>query len=75
MGTLEQSVKHYGRKLGFDIVGITTAEPFVPDERAAMQRIRDGLMDGLPWYTEERVRRATHPEVLLPGAGAADPNV
>ena len=25
-------------------------------------------MDGLPWYTEERVRRATHPEVLLGGA-------
>ena len=25
-------------------------------------------MDGLPWYTEERVCKATHPEVLLPGA-------
>ena len=25
-------------------------------------------MDGLPWYTEERVRRATNPEVLLPGS-------
>ena len=68
MGTLEQSVKEYGEELGFDIVGITTAEPFVRDERAAIRRIRDGLMDGLPWYTEERVHRATHPEVLLPGA-------
>ena len=68
MGTLEQSVKEYGEELGFDIVGITTAEPFVRDERAAIRRIRDGLMDGLPWYTEEHVHRATHPEVLLPGA-------
>ena len=25
-------------------------------------------MDGLPWYTEERVRRANHPELLLEGA-------
>ena len=25
-------------------------------------------MDGLPWYTEERVHRANHPEVLLDGA-------
>ena len=66
--TLAQSVKQYGKELGFDVVGIATAEPFLRDEQAAIQRIRDGLMDGLPWYTEERVRRATHPEVLLPGA-------
>ena len=65
---LENTIKDYGRSLGFDIVGIATAEPFYRDEQAAIQRIRDGMMDGLPWYTEERVRRATHPEVLLPGA-------
>ena len=68
MITLEQSIKQYGKDLGFDIVGITTAEPFIRDEQAAIERIRGGLMDGLPWYTEERVHRATHPEVLLPGA-------
>ena len=68
MGELEESIKRYGRELGFDIVGITMAEPFPRDEMAAIDRIRQGLMDGLPWYTEERVRRATHPEVLLPGS-------
>jgi epoxyqueuosine reductase len=68
MKTLEQTVKEYAKSLGFDVVGITSAEPFLRDERAAIKRIRDGLMDGLPWYTEERVRRATHPEVLLPEA-------
>ena len=68
MGTLEQSIEAYGKELGFDIVGITTAEPFPRDERAAIDRIRAGMMDGLPWYTEERVHRATHPEELLPGA-------
>ena len=68
MYNLEDSIRQYGRELGFDVVGITTAEPFLRDEQAAIQRVRQGLMDGLPWYTEERVHRATHPEVLLPGA-------
>ncbi len=68
MVALEKAVKQLGRSLGFDVVGITTAEPFVRDERAAIGRIRDGLMDGLPWYTEERVRRGARPQELLPGA-------
>ena len=65
MTSLEIDIKQYGRELGFDIVGITTAEPFLRDEEAAIERVRQGLMDGLPWYTEERVRRSTHPEALL----------
>ena len=68
MGALERAVKDYGRELGFDLVGITTAEPFTRDERAATERVRNGLMDGLPWYTEERVRRANRPRSLLPDA-------
>ena len=68
MGALERDVKKYARELGFDRVGIGSAEAFVRDERAAVQRVRAGLMDGLPWYTEERVRRANRPEALLPGA-------
>ena len=68
MGTLERSIKAYATELGFDVVRITTAEPFLRDEAAAIERVRDGLMDGLPWYTEERVRRANHPEALLSGA-------
>ncbi|MBM3947723.1 MAG: tRNA epoxyqueuosine(34) reductase QueG [SAR202 cluster bacterium] len=68
MGHLEASIKVYGRSLGFDIVRIADAKPFVRDEQAALERVRGGLMDGLHWYTEERVRRAANPEVLLPGA-------
>ena len=68
MGELEDSIKQYGKELGFDIVGITSSAPFVRDEEVAIERIRQGLMDGLPWYTEERVHRATHPEVLMQGA-------
>ena len=68
MGALERDIKRYARELGFDRVGIGSAAPFVRDERAAVRRVRDGLMDGLPWYTEERVRKANRPEALLPGA-------
>ncbi len=68
MGELEQKIKAYGKELGFDLVGITTADPFVRDESASIKRIRQGLMTGLPWYTEERVHLATHPEKLLQNA-------
>ena len=65
---IEQSIKNLGTKLGFDLIGITTAEPFVRDENAALKRVRQGLMDGLPWYTEERVQKANRPTTLLPEA-------
>ena len=70
----ERAIKTLARELGFDLVGIASAEPFLRDEEAAVQRVRDGLMDGLPWYTEERVRKATHPERLLPGASQSSPS-
>ena len=68
MKNREDVIRRYGREIGFDVVGFTSAEPFLRDEAAATERIRDGLMDGLPWFTEERVHRATHPKVLLEGA-------
>ena len=40
MGRLEESVKELGKSLGFDLVGITGAEPFPRDEEAAIERIR-----------------------------------
>ena len=66
--TLEQDIKALALEIGFDRVGITGAEPFVRDEAAAVERVRSGLMDGLPWYTEERVRRMNRPTALLEGA-------
>ena len=66
--TLEQDIKSFALRLGFDRVGITDAAPFARDEAAAVERVRDGLMDGLPWYTEERVRRMNRPAGMLDGA-------
>ena len=68
MGDLEWQVKEYARELGFDLVGIASADHFSEDRDVALDRLREGLMDGLPWYTESRVERGCDPEALLPGA-------
>ena len=65
---IEARVKQLGYECGFDIVRVTTADAFARDEAAALQRIRDGHMDGFTWYTEDRVRRANRPRALLEGA-------
>ena len=54
--------------MGFDLVGITSADPFEAEEKIAMDRLNEGLMDGLPWFHEGRIRRGTRPQEMLPGA-------
>ncbi len=66
--SLEEQVKAWSRELGFDLVGVASAEAFHDHESVTLERIGDGLMDGLPWYTPARVRRGCRPEELLPGA-------
>lgn len=68
MDDLKSVVVAHARACGFDLVGVTSADDFVADRDAALERIRDGRMDGLPWYTESRVMRGTSPVELLPGA-------
>ena len=65
--TPTQEVKRLAARLGFDLVGITSATPFSDKEAITLERIHQGLMDGLPWFTPQRVRRGTRPEELLPG--------
>ena len=65
---LKGTVVAHAHACGFDLVGVTGADDFFADRRAALERIRDGQMDGLPWYTESRVMRGTSPSELLPGA-------
>ena len=61
-------VKTCALERGFDLVRVTSADEFAADREIARQRIKDGLMDGLPWYNEARVDRGSRPQVLLPGA-------
>ena len=68
MTDLKDTILFLARECGFDLVGVTSAEDFDADRAAALECIRDGRMDGLPWYTESRVMRGTSPSELLPGA-------
>ena len=68
MQDLKRQITEYAMQGGFDLVRITGADEFALDRDAALTRIESGQMDGLPWYTESRVRRGADPETLLPGA-------
>ncbi len=64
----KEAVKSLAAELGFDLVGITSAEPFREAEEITLERVREGLMDGLPWFHEARVKRGCNPREILPGA-------
>ena len=61
-------VKGCARDLGFDLVRITSAEDFATDREETLKRIQDGMMDGLPWFSEGRVERGASPSKLMQGA-------
>jgi epoxyqueuosine reductase len=65
---LKREIVRYAQELGFDLVRIASAESFTQNREETLKRVRNGYMDGMPWYTEERVRIASDPDVLLPGA-------
>src|SRR5258708_11291974 len=62
------TIKEYAYTLGFDTVRITTAEEFPEAKQVIKERIAQGLMDGLPWFTAERADVSCHPDALLPEA-------
>ena len=62
------TIKEYAYSLGFDLARITSAEAFPEAERVIQERIAQGLMDGLPWFTAERAAVSCHPDALLPEA-------
>ena len=64
---LTAQVKRAARDAGFDFVGVAAPDDFADAERATIDRIRSGLMDGLPWFHEARVKRGARPAKLLPG--------
>ena len=64
---LTAQVKRAARDTGFDFVGVAAPDDFTDAEHATLDRIRSGLMDGLPWFHEARVKRGASPAKLLPG--------
>ncbi|HEX6796366.1 MAG TPA: tRNA epoxyqueuosine(34) reductase QueG [Ktedonobacterales bacterium] len=65
---LTEQIKERAYALGFDLVRVTSAEPFPEKERALKERIAAGLMDGLDWFTAARAEVASDPRALLPAA-------
>ena len=65
---LRQWVDEAATDAGFDLVAVASAGEFASDREEALRRIDAGLMDGLPWFNAQRVRRGADPEALLPGA-------
>lgn len=62
------TIKEYAYELGFDSVRLTGAAAFPEAERVLKERIAQGLMDGLPWFTAERADVSCYPDALLPEA-------
>ena len=71
MTDLKATVTAHARACGFDIVGVTTADDFVADRAAALERIREGRMEGLPWYTES-AGDARHKPFRVAAGGAVN---
>ncbi|MGH2405226.1 MAG: epoxyqueuosine reductase, partial [bacterium] len=65
--SLEESIKDKGRELGFDLVGITTADPFPEADAAYQQWIDSGAHAGMEYMAAHR-DRVGDPRRARPGA-------
>ena len=63
----KDAIVSFATNLGFDYVGVTSVES-LKRGMTAQDRVRDGFMRGLNWFTEERVIKASSPKQLLPEA-------
>lgn len=64
---LTEQVKTYAREIGFDLVGVTTADP-LPDHGARLQQWVAGGMHGEMAYMARHAPRAPAPAEVVPGA-------
>ncbi|HEY8672242.1 MAG TPA: hypothetical protein VIM76_00645, partial [Candidatus Dormibacteraeota bacterium] len=53
--TLKTELGDEARRLGFAACGVTSARPFTEARARALAAIDAGRMDGMAWYTRERV--------------------
>jgi epoxyqueuosine reductase len=66
--SLTDELKGRAAELGFCAVGVTGAERFSEAETAATDRTLEGLMDGLPWWSEARAHASADPRRATPDA-------
>jgi epoxyqueuosine reductase len=53
--TLKHELGDEARRLGFGACGVTSVRPFTEARERALAAIEAGRMDGMPWYTADRV--------------------
>ena len=68
--TLTERIRERAYDLGFDLVRITSAEPFPQAEEALKTRIAADFFAGMDWLTAERAEVSSDPRALLPSARA-----
>jgi epoxyqueuosine reductase len=66
--SLSEALKTRARELGFCAVGVTGAERFSEAETVAAERTKEGLMDGLSWWSEARAHASADPRRSTPDA-------
>jgi epoxyqueuosine reductase len=64
---LKDAIIAEARALGFDLVRVTSADPFPDTARVLHERITAGHYDGLTWFNHDRADVAANPANLLPG--------
>ncbi|MDQ2809485.1 MAG: tRNA epoxyqueuosine(34) reductase QueG [Chloroflexota bacterium] len=65
--TLKAAIVAEAQRLGFDLVRVTSADPFPETAAVLHERIAAGLFSGLPWFGHDRAEVAADPAHLLPG--------
>jgi epoxyqueuosine reductase len=56
---LKEDLVAEARRLGFAAAGVTSTRPFTDARRRGLDAVDAGRMDGMPWYTRERVIAST----------------
>ncbi len=63
---LTNLIKQEALSTGFDLVGITSPDPFMETELRLLDHIEKGRIAGLAWFTPERAAFSCDPANLLP---------
>ena len=65
---LTARIKERAREIGFDVIGITNAEPFDETGARLQEHIAAGYIAGLAWFTPERAAVSSDARNLMPNA-------
>jgi epoxyqueuosine reductase len=66
--TAARQVRERAHRLGFQLVGFGSGEPFERERGLILESLARGHLAGMGWITPERVKLSCDPEALLPGA-------